>query len=144
MPVNVFAMGGIPQEKSPQLEPIPLTLRLFTDKDVYASGENIRMTIIASNETTEKINANYSSGQAFDFRVFDEEGEEIWVWSYNKAFTAALRPFRLGVGEPFEVFYKWDQKDNLGEQLSSGRYYIEGEIALFPRLRTNRLPIVIK
>lgn len=61
-----------------------------TDKQIYAPGERVVMTLSVTNPTESAVVLDFASGQRFDFGVSDVDGKALWTWSANKNFIAAM------------------------------------------------------
>ncbi|MNI11807.1 Intracellular proteinase inhibitor [compost metagenome] len=57
--------------------------------------------------------------------MFNEDGDEVYRWSWNKAFTEALIITTLNKGSKLAFTESWDLRDQHGERVSKGRYRVE-------------------
>ena len=135
----IFTTGFMPASaaKNPAVS-------LYLNKNIYKAGQPIGMTVIAANKGKKTIRSIYGSSQNFDFAVYDKSKKKIWQWSHGKVFAMAVRPFELLPGQKIKSGYIWKQEDNNGRSVKPGKYYIEGSIALSPRVESPRKPIIIK
>lgn len=141
------AMGGKPPQavtRATVRNGVRLSLQISTDRDRYRAGEPVKIKLSVKNESSEDFVSQFSSGQSFDIKIYDEEGSEIWSWAYSRVFTQAIRPFRLDAGEVEEWEEVWEQRDNSQKRVSPGKYFVAGEITLVPRLYTARKEIVVE
>lgn len=52
--------------------------------------DGLAMRLILQNNTEQEIFLQHTSGQKFDFKLLDREGEILYTWSADKSFTMAL------------------------------------------------------
>lgn len=134
---SVCAMAGRPSMAA------PYTIELSTDKGEYALGEKIEMSIVFTNTSSEAMSSYYPSSQRFDFVVTDAQSREVWRWSYRKMFLMVIEPFKLNTGEKLRFSYIWDQKDNSGENVPAGEYYVTGRLTASPKVSSQKIRIDI-
>lgn len=72
-----------------------LLLSVVTDKEVYQSGEPVRMKVQIANESDEAITLQFSSGQRYEFTIQNDRDREIWRWSEDRGFIQMLGEERL-------------------------------------------------
>ena len=79
------------------------------EQSTFAQGDpiTIRLTIQNTSETARTI--EFTSGQQYDFVVFDEREREVWRWSADKAFIQALTSYSLNPGETKTFSVVWNQ-----------------------------------
>jgi len=135
IPLFLSGMGERPGSIAPA--------KLSTDKDVYAAGEKVTLTISFTNTGTGDISSYFPSAQKFDFIVMGPDKKEIWRWSAGKMFTMAIQPFALEVGKSVSFSASWDQKDLQLKQVAPGRYFIRGYIKLAQGLSSSGKEITI-
>lgn len=75
-----------------------------SDVDVQASATwikdgSIAMFLTIHNRTDEPVLINHTSGQHQDFKLFDAKGNNIYTWSADKMFIAALTQTVIEAGE---------------------------------------------
>lgn len=83
---------------------LPLIDSLDNDVNVTASSwlnadGSLVMMLTVQNNTDKEVTINHTSGQTFDFKLFDENGDNIYTWSADKSFIAALTTTTLLSGE---------------------------------------------
>lgn len=82
------------------------TLKNVANVGVYPEAviadDSIEMKLTITNSTKEPVTINYNSGQHFDFKLFDAEGNSLYVWSADKMFTMALTSTVINPGESLE------------------------------------------
>lgn len=72
--------------------------------DVTASALLVKdgslvMSLTIQNNTDKAITINHTSGQKYDFKLFDVTGSNLYTWSADKLFIAALGTTVLNSGE---------------------------------------------
>lgn len=67
-----------------------ITDRFDQPSQQFAAGEEIRMTLYATNEGNEVETLYFSDGQEVDFEVIAESAESLWSWSDGQVFLGAL------------------------------------------------------
>jgi hypothetical protein len=71
--------------------------------DVSASAREtdgaIEMTLTITNNTGETVTIEHTSGQKYDFQIFDAEGEILYTWSADKSFIQVLGTTEIAEGE---------------------------------------------
>lgn len=87
-------------------------------------GEMATFVLTVSNDTSEEINITYSSGQKYDFLVL-QDNEEVWKWSHDKAFTAAIEEESIFPNTSISFEEEWNQVDNNGISVDVGRYVLK-------------------
>jgi len=75
--------------------------------------------------TGKALPITYGSGQRYDFWVYNEQNEEIYRWSNNKAFTQALIEHKLKKSEQLAFEETWNLLDNEGNPVPPGTYTIK-------------------
>jgi len=106
-----------------------LEMKISTDKTSYSIGETVLISMKLINHGTENISLTFFSGKTSDFKVLNEQGEQVCLWSYNKVFIAVLRTITIHPGEVLSYNMTWDQKDNNGNSVPAGTYTIIGYIS---------------
>ncbi len=98
---------------------------ITTDRRNYSRGEPVRLRLVKINITGAPISLNYRTSQRFDFVAF-REGEEIWRWSDNQAFSRAVNRIIIQPGGNQTFNAVWDQRDNTGRLVRPGTATIRG------------------
>ena len=117
-------------------------LALFTDKTTYKLGEVITLTLTVTNKGGSPLEIAFSSAQQYDFLI-TVGGEEIWRWSYGKAFAAVLTEVTLAPSEAVVYQEKWSQTDNQGKAASPGNYQVIGVLTAEPEVVSPPLTMAI-
>lgn len=100
-----------PKDGATRAEAVAVVYRLMTlqagygaEVGVHASalrseGGSIAMSLTIRNQTDEPILISHTSGQQYDFKLFDAKGNNVYTWSADKMFIAALTETGIGAGE---------------------------------------------
>lgn len=59
--------------------------------------------LVITNDTEEDVILEFTSGQLFEYQLFDSKGETQFTYSMNKSFTQALTEQVVKVGESWEL-----------------------------------------
>ena len=94
---------------------------ITTDKDVYLSGEPIRVVFEVFSRAPTAVRLDFASGQRFDITVEDRHGREVWRWSADRMFTMALGQEMLGPDGPGLTY-----EAEVTAELEPGGYRIRG------------------
>ena len=100
-------------------------LELQTNKHHYDKAEPIGISLLLFNDSDERLDIKYSSGQKFDL-VLKRFGKEVWRWSDNKGFIALITVKSLNPDDYLlytELIYPW--RDTF---FPDGEYELQAEI----------------
>lgn len=104
-----------------------LLYTIFTDKAVYAQGEDVVITLVKTNVSGSDITLHYSTEQRYDFAARrGTEQREIWRWSHGRSFAQVVAGITLRIGDSQVLQVVWDQRNNRGELVKPGTITIEG------------------
>ncbi|HAH87240.1 MAG TPA: hypothetical protein DCL60_07705 [Armatimonadetes bacterium] len=120
-----------------------LKLTLATDKESYAEGEPVAITLSVTNSGTEARTLKFASGQQYDF-VVSKDGREVWKWSAGKYFAQSLVSRVIGPGEVLRFKQVWNQEKTGGGRANPGEYCITGMLILVEGKRPSVGPLTIK
>lgn len=110
----VFGRGDnmlFPKDGATRAEAATMVSRLISLLDTFKSDVDITssaildkngtltMSLTIQNNTDKKITMNHTSGQKYDFKLFDDKGNNVYTWSADKMFIAALTSTELKPGE---------------------------------------------
>lgn len=87
-------------------------------------GELCKLTFEILNKYSNDIILTYSSGQLYDFIVFDDNNDEIYRWSSDKSFITAIIDKTIKKNEKLVFNEEWDFRSKDGEYISDGKYTI--------------------
>lgn len=121
-----------------------VSVDLATDKSVYRAGEPVKITITAANKSRAAANLLFGSGQSYDINITDLNKKDVWHWSHNKVFTLAVRHVKLLPRQKLKYDFTWEQLDNKGRPVKSGKYFIRGRLMLARQLDSPTRSFIIK
>ena len=108
-----------------------IRVQATTDKDRYAPGEPIKVTLKATNIVKRDAYLKYSSGQRFELKLFRDGilraniDQPVYTWSANKNFMMMTSHIQLKPGQS-EV-YQGEIGSEMGE-LAPGLYRLEAQL----------------
>ena len=76
-----------------------LSVRIITDKQIYAPGEELHITVIAENNSNHDITLNFPSSYQADYII-----DGAYRWSVDKAFIQVLTQVTIEAG----ASHKWE------------------------------------
>jgi hypothetical protein len=84
--------------------------------DVSASAEladgKLTMSLKIRNSTDKAITIRHTSGQKFDFKLFDDKGENVYTWSADKMFITLVNETKINPGEQIVFSDTLQEKEN--------------------------------
>lgn len=92
----------------------------------FNQSETVTFSFSATNNTTNPISLEFSSGQRYDIFIQNEGKTEIWRWSGDKVFTQTLQSVESNPGEAIQELAEWNQILSDGIQISPGNYIASG------------------
>lgn len=110
----IFGRGDntfFPNDGATRAEGVTMAMRLMTflsslktDLDVTASAwlvndGSLVMSLSLQNNKNTSITINHTSGQKFDFKLFDTDGNNLYTWSADKSFILLINTTELLPGE---------------------------------------------
>lgn len=99
-----------------------LRLAVRTDKNAYAAGEAITLTITLENRGGDAVTLEFPTAQRYDVVVSDGEAREVWRWSAGQMFAQGIGQETLGGGQ--SRTYRITTR----EKLPSGRYAVVARV----------------
>lgn len=106
--------------------PMPDLLTITTDKPSYHTGEDIEIRVIFENKGSESLTVEFPPPEI-----------NIIHWVTKKivrSFIPNSQKIEVQPGERISYSLKWDQKDENGEQVCPGNYYMDTEVKVVGRL----------
>jgi len=105
-----------------------LMQRVDVSASMYEEDGGLKMTLTIENRTNSTVTIHHTSGQRFDFKLFDDKGETLYTWSADKMFTMALGTTEIEPGETvcYEVLLESELYDSIKDRIASMRAYIAG------------------
>ena len=117
---------------------LPVKVTVATDKKTYAVGDTITFTLTVKNGTKQALPLRFSSGQRYDFKLFDaktpagtkpDTGKPLWQWSHGRMFTMMISSEKLEPGTTRTFSDKYEFKAIPGQTLkplAAGKYALVG------------------
>ena len=122
----VPAFAASPETKSMATRPKSwVSLVASTDKARYRVGEPIQVQIRATNTSKNTAFLQFSSGQRFDFKVFNAQNENVYTWSAMRMFAQVLGNLVMYPGN--RKTFQASIGDEMG-QLPAGQYRLEAHL----------------
>lgn len=89
---------------------------------------SIEMKISIVNNTKQAVIFNHSSGQKYDFALYDSQGNDLYRWSADKSFTMALTSTKIEAGKTLEFSesLSGDQFDAIKDKIAYLKAFIIG------------------
>jgi hypothetical protein len=69
------------------------------DSPAYVPGNLLAARLTLRNSGTDAVNLHFPSGQSFDLKILNDNGEAVYTWSSDKSFVMAARDVTLQPGE---------------------------------------------
>ena len=92
---------------------------LSTDRQTYAHGETINMTMKVKNEGSSTITYSFPTGRQFDFSAVHSNGD-LWNYSHGRNYTRASTSVQIQPGDTWTNAVSWDQIVNAGSLIPTG------------------------
>ncbi|ANM30451.1 hypothetical protein ABI59_14040 [Acidobacteria bacterium Mor1] len=94
-------------------------ISLSTDRQTYARGETINMTMKVKNEGSATMTYSFVSGRQFDFSAV-HSGGDLWNYSHGRNYTRGTTTVKIQPGETWTKAVSWDQIVNAGTLIPAG------------------------
>jgi hypothetical protein len=114
-----------PQILEPRLQNLDARLHTRDTQFSLAQETSVPLRLTVENTGTMPLTVPFASGQMYDFEV-RRNGELVWNWAHDKAFTQALQQRQVPAGEEMEFAESWDFRNNDGERVPPGEYTVRG------------------
>lgn len=99
-----------PRDGASRAEAVTVVSRLISLLDSYKLDVKITssavvnkgvltMSLTIQNNTDKTVTIDYTSGQKYDFKLFDAQGNNVYTWSADKMFIALMNSIELKPGE---------------------------------------------
>ncbi len=120
-----------------------LTLTLHVSNTSPQVGESVTLRLTVANTTNAPQSVIFATGQRYDFKVRDADGEIVWRWSHGIGFVQAMSRETLKPGESWEFTATWDLRDNEGTAVAPGNYTAQGDLVCTTPAGTEALTVTI-
>lgn len=102
-------------------------VNVVTDKTDYKRLEPVEVTISVTNNGDEDVTLEFGTTQEADFKVINEDGETVYLWSYRKLFNPIGMHVSIPSGETKILLQdEWNQLNNYFIPVPVGNYQIDG------------------
>ena len=100
-----------PKDGATRAEAVTIVSNLMTLLDSYKSvvqttasawlvkDGSLTMSLTIRNNTDKAVAISHTSGQKYDFKLFDAGGNNLYTWSADKMFMALVNKTKIGPGE---------------------------------------------
>ena len=128
--LSVLLMLTACYEKDPKSIKTSLVLKdnFSQESNIFTQGGSIEFYLTATNTTNNVVTLNFNSSQQYDFYILNNSSYEIWRWSDDKLFAAALSGISFQAGETKIFSVVWDQKLSTGKNIQIGNYIAKGSL----------------
>ena len=120
-----------------------LTVLLASERPSYRAGEPVTFILAVDNPTDAPVTVPFTSGQTFEIVVAQEQAE-VWRWSADMMFTAALRSRAFAPGLTLLGRETWNGHDPAGGMPAAGVYRATATLTANPPRAGNVVEVVIE
>jgi hypothetical protein len=92
--------------------------------DSEATPDAIEFIFDIHNQTESDQMITYSSGQTFDFNVYNSEGQHVYNWASTRSFIMMIQEVSIEKEAYVRYVTPWDYTDASGEKLPTGTYKV--------------------
>jgi hypothetical protein len=111
----------------------PISIRLLTNKEIYAPGEPVEIELQASNNANGEITLNFPDGHQQDYCI-----DGVYFWSKDKSFTESLSSVDIPAGGTHSWTFVHTSEDYY---LTPGTHVIVGTVVGYGQSKP--VPIVV-
>jgi hypothetical protein len=121
--IVVFAIVAL-AASGPVVERVEGVLRYEASlpKQTYKAGEPVPVSVGVTNTGSGPVSLTFNSGQRYDLVIRRPRGDEVWRWSYDKAFIQVIQTVKLQPQGSLAYTAAWDQKDFQARRVDAGSY----------------------
>lgn len=122
-------VGCTPEEEATGFD-VSLSLRdkFGQEASTFSTDETITLQLRVENTGDSAATLNFNNGQAYDFTIRNNAGNEVWTWSTDKSFTEATESTTFAAGEVRTYSADWDQEDDSNVAVPAGSYRAQGVV----------------
>jgi hypothetical protein len=104
--------------------------RLASSVEVEVAANTVRMVLHVTNPTNQPVTLEFSNAQRYDFAVRSADGQEIWRWSKDMGFAAALGSQTIAPGATLQFTETWRPGNRSGSfvavaELTASNYRLQ-------------------
>lgn len=85
---------------------------------------NLLLDFTLNNISKEDLTLTFTSGQHYDFLIFNKDNNLIYQWSKGRFFTMGMKDVMLEPGDQLKWSTSWDFENQIGEQVSKDEEYL--------------------
>jgi Intracellular proteinase inhibitor len=85
---------------------------------------NLLLDFTLNNISKEDLTLTFTSGQLYDFLVFNKDNNLIYQWSEGRFFTMGMKDVMLEPGDQLKWSTSWDFENQIGKQVSKDEEYL--------------------
>lgn len=138
--ILLLAAGGCGAKDAPEVNPpdaddnTPGMAALVSSVGVEVVADTVRMVLHVTNPTNQPVRLEFSSAQRYDFAIRTADGTNVWTWSADKGFAAALGSETIAPGASLDYSEVWKAGNRKGSfvavaQLTSTSHPIREQAA---------------
>jgi hypothetical protein len=79
------------------------TAHVTSSFDVHVEKSTVRFALELTNSTKKNLELTFNDGQAYEFRVIDSAGKEVYRWGKDRMFTQSVQNKVLDSGETMHI-----------------------------------------
>jgi hypothetical protein len=117
-------------DKKPQEKKQPMQGLFETTMETVNADGKIGINFGLKNISGKNLKITHGSGRRYDIWVYNEQNEEVYRWSLNKAFTLALIERELKKSGEITFNEEWNLLDNEGKPVPAGKYTLEVKVMI--------------
>jgi hypothetical protein len=85
---------------------------------------NLLLDFTLNNISKEDLTLTFTSGQHYDFLIFNKDNNLIYQWSKGRFFTMGMKDVMLEPGDQLKWSTSWDFENQIGKQVSKDEEYL--------------------
>ena len=138
--ILLLATSGCGAKDGPEANPPNADLNdagaatLASSVEVEVVADTVRVVLHVTNPTNQPVRLEFSSAQRYDFAIRTAGGMDVWTWSADKGFAAALGSETIAPGGSLDYSEVWKAGNRKGSfvavaQLTSTSHPIREQAA---------------
>lgn len=109
-----------------------IELVIKTDRNAYLKGDQVKIIMTVKNISMNSVTLEFTTSRHYDFMILKDD-QDVWMWSRDKYFAQAFTTIVIKPGESLTYTVEWNQRDNMGNDVTPGRYRIMGTLPAIGR-----------
>ena len=114
-----------------------VTIDMEPPVDTNRQPDTLSVYLVLTNNTDRDLTYQFSSGQLFEIKIIDADGDVVSLWSRGKSFTVAIQTLTLKQGEIWNFGGKIELTTDEGKVLPAGSYTLVIEMTSSPDSETD-------